>query len=213
MRDFIASQNSERLRKRLSGAFRVHEPAAFRRLAGSLVEIAIVTGIVARLYRMMVLSRAATPGQVAIALTLGAVFLLLMGTIHLSRFPVGTWLWRAPAFALIEGSVEMLTSLVLIRAGREPLGSGGAAHLHDWAGMTASTIAWRLIVISVFSLLLGIVVKWVRYMILRKEHTAWSDGTVHAGIPGEGFIERRSRTPDFDPLLFGERRRNDNTRG
>ena len=88
MRDFIASQNSERLRQRLSGAIRIREPAAFKRLAGSLVEMAFVTGIVARLYRMMVLTRATTPTQVAIALTLGAVFLLLMATLHLSRFSI-----------------------------------------------------------------------------------------------------------------------------
>lgn len=213
MRDFIATQNSEGLRQRLKGAVRVREPAAFRRLAASLVEIAVVSGIVARVYRMMVLSRANTPAQVAIALTLGAVFLLLMTTLHLSRFPIRAWLWRAPAFAVLEGSVEMLVSLALIKAGREPLGSGAAAHLHDWAGMTANTIAWRLIVISVFSLLLAFIVKWVRYLILRNEHASWSEGTIRAGIPGEGFVERRSRRADFDPLLFGERRKHDNKRG
>ena len=57
MRDFIASQNSERLRQRLTGAIRVREPAAFARLARSLFEMALVTGIIARLYRMMVLTQ------------------------------------------------------------------------------------------------------------------------------------------------------------
>ena len=214
MRDFIASQNSERLRQRLSGAIRVREPAAFKRLAGSLLEIALVTGIIARLYRMMVLARATTPTQVAIALTLGAVFLLLMATLHLSRFAIRDWLWRAPAFAAAEGVVEMLVSLVLISAGREPLGSGAAAHFRDWFGMAMNTIGWRVAVICVFSLLLAIIVKWVRFIILRKEHAAWSEGTVRAGIPGEGMMERRgNRTPGFDPLLFGERRKHDNKRG
>ena len=214
MRDFIASQNSERLRQRLTGAIRVREPAAFKRLAGSIVEMALVTGIVARLYRMMVLARSTTPTQVAIALTLGAVFLLLMATIHLSRFPIRDWLWRAPLFATLEGAFEMVASLALIWAAREPLGSGGAAHFHDWAGMAVNTITWRVAVISIFSLLLAIVVKWVRYIILRNEHSAWSEGTVKPGIPGERFIERRgSRTQDIDPLLFGERRKHDNKRG
>ena len=131
MRDFIASQNSERLRQRLTGAIRVREPAAFARLARSLFEMALVTGIIARLYRMMVLSQATTPSNAAIALGLGALFL-------------------------------------------------------------------------------GLIVKWVRFVILRKEHAAWSEGTVRAGIPGEGFIERRTnRTENFDPLLFGERRKHD----
>lgn len=214
MRDFIASQNSERLRKRLSGAIRVREPAAFARLARSLLEMAFVTGIVARLYRMMVLSRAETPTNAAIALTLGALFLLLMATLHLSRFPLRDWLWRAPAFAAAEGVAEMFVSVLLIWAGREPLGSSGAAHFHDWPGMAASTILWRVVVIGLFAALLALVVKWVRYIILRKEHQAWSEGTVRAGIPGEGIIERRqSRTQNFDPLLFGDRRKHDKKRG
>ena len=210
MRDFIASQNSERLRQRLTGAIRVREPAAFARLARSLFEMALVTGIIARLYRMMVLSQATTPSNAAIALGLGALFLLLMATLHLSRFPLRDWLWRAPVFGVVEGASEMLASLALIWVGREPIGSNAAAHLHDWPGMAASTIAWRLIIISLFSLLLALVVKWVRFVILRKEHAAWSEGTVRAGIPGEGFIERRgNRTENFDPLLFGERRKHD----
>ena len=214
MRDFIASQNSERLRQRLTGAIRVREPAAFARLARSIVEIAFVTGIIARLYRMMVLSRATTPGNAAIALTLGALFLLLMATLHLSRFPLRDWLWRAPVFAIAEGAAEMLASFVLIWLGREPLGSTGAAHFHDWPAMALSTVVWRLVVISVFALVLGLIVKWVRYMILRNEHSAWSEGTVRAGIPGEAFIERRhDRSKEIDPLLFGDRRKHDKKRG
>jgi hypothetical protein len=214
MRDFIASQNSERLRQRLSGAIRVREPAAFSRLARSILEMAFITGIVARLYRMMVLSRAGTPTNAAIALTIGAIFLLLMATLHLSRFPVRDWLWRAPAFAAAEGISEMFVSAILISQGREPLGSSGAAHFHDWPGMALSTIGWRVFVISIFAALLSLIVKWVRFMILRNEHQAWSEGTVRAGIPGEGIIERRqNRTHDFDPLLFGERRKHDKKRG
>ena len=108
----------------------------------------------------------------------------------------------------------MFVSAVLIWAGREPLGSSGAAHFHDWPGMAVSTIVWRVVVISLFAALLALVVKWVRYMILRNEHRAWSEGTVRAGIPGEGIIERRqSRTQNFDPLLFGDRRKHDKKRG
>ncbi len=194
MPDFIASQNSERLRQRLSGAFKVREPAAFTRLARSLIDMALVTGIVARLYRALVLSRSVDASGVFVAatLTIGALFLLAMATVHLSRFPIRNWLWRAPAFAALEGVSEMLASLVLIWLARESLGTG-AAHFHDWPGMALSTIAWRVITISLFSLLLAGVVKWVRFMVLRKEHAAWSAGTVRAGIPGEAFIERRKQ--------------------
>ncbi len=194
MRDFIARQNSERLRQRLSGGWRVREPAAFTRLARSLVDMALVTAVMARLYRAMVLSRSTSASGffIAVTLTLGALFLLGMATIHLSRFPLRDWLWRTPAFAALEGVFEMLVSLLLISMHRESLGTG-AAHFRDWPGMALNTIGWRMITICLFSLLLAGIVKWVRYMILRKEHSAWSEGTVKAGIPGEEFIERRRR--------------------
>lgn len=194
MRDFIARQNSERLRQRLSGGWKVREPAAFTRLARSLVDMALVTGIIARLYRAMVLSRSESASGFYVALTLagGALFLLAMATIHVSRFPVREWLWRAPSFAALEGAFEMLASLLLIAMHRESIGTG-VAHYSDWPAMAIRTIAWRLVTISLFSLLLAGVVKWVRYMLLRKEHVAWSDGTVKAGIPGEEFIERRRK--------------------
>ena len=206
MRDFIASQNSERLRQRLSGHIHVREPVAFAKLAHSTIEMGIVTGIVARLYRMLILGRATTGTGTAIALTFGAVFLLLMTALHVSRFPIRDWLWRAPAFAAIEGAAEMLVSLLLIAMGREAIGTGVATY-HDWPGMAMSTVIWRVVTISVFALILAGVVKWVRYMILKKEHAAWSDGTVRAGIPGETLIERRtSRMTDIDHLLFGRRK-------
>jgi hypothetical protein len=107
----------------------------------------------------------------------------------------------------------MLASLALIAMSREPLGTG-AANFGDWPGMAISTIGWRVMTISAFSALLALIVKWVRYTILRKEHAAWSEGTVKAGIPGEGIIERRaSRTQQSDPLLFEERRKQNIKRG
>jgi hypothetical protein len=192
MRDFIAKQNSERFRKRLSLGIAVREPAAFSKLARSLIDMALVTGIVARIYRALVLSRAETASglYVAAILSIGAIFLLLMTSVHLSRYPLISWVWRAPAFAAAEGAAEMLVSLVLIALNREPLGTGGA-EFHNWPSMLVGTIAWRVATISLFSLLLAGVVKWVRYMLLRKEHVAWSEGTVSAGIPGEQFVERR----------------------
>ena len=189
MRDFIARQNSERLRQRLSQGIRVREPAAFTKLARSLIDMALITGIVARLYRALVLSRAHN-ATYAVALAFGAIFLLLMASIHLSRHPLREWLWRAPAFAAAEGVAEMVTSLMLIALSREPLGTGGA-HFHDWPGMASGTIVLRLITLSLYALVLAGVDKWVRYMLLRKEHIAWSDGTVRVGIPGESFVERR----------------------
>lgn len=192
MRDFIARDNSERLRKRLAAGLKVREPAAFARIAESVVEMALVTGAVARLYRAVILTRPGSVGGVylVITYTIGAIFLLAMTTRHLSRFPVRQWLWRAPVFATLVAGFEMLTSLALIALHREPLGTG-AATFSDWPAMAARSLGWRVLVISVFALVLAGIVKWVRYVVLRRGHESWSAGTVKAGIPGEGFIERR----------------------
>lgn len=194
MGDFIARDNSERLRRRLASGLKVREPAAFVRLAQSVLDMALITGVVVRLYRAIILTRAAGGGGIylAVTFTLGAIFLLSMTTGHLSRFPLKQWVWRAPAFAALVGVFEMLTSLALIAARREPLGTG-AATFRDWPAMAVYAIGWRILMISLFALLLAGIVKWVRFLLLRRGHVAWSAGTVKAGIPGEGFIERRSR--------------------
>src|SRR5688500_2452923 len=187
MRDFIARENSERLRQRLSRGITMREPPAFTKLARSLIDMALVTGIVARLYRALVLSRAESPTgtYIVITLSIGAIFILLMASLHLGRYPLRDWLWRAPGFAAAEGAAEMVTSAVLIALSREPLGSG-AAHFHDWPMMFVRTVGWRVVTISLFALLLALIVKWVRFVLLRREHSAWAAGTVP-----EGFVERR----------------------
>lgn len=195
MADFIARDNSERLRRRLASGLRLREPAAFARLAQSVFDMALITGVVARLYRAIILTQGGGAGgmYVAVSFTLGAIFLLAMTTGHLSRFPLRQWTWRAPAFAALAGVFEMLTSLALIAAHREPLGTGAAAFT-DWPAMAVRAIGWRVLTISLFALVLAGTVKWVRYVLLRRGHAAWSAGTVKAGIPGEGFIERRRNT-------------------
>ena len=189
MRDFIASQNSERLRQRLSRGLTMREPPAFTRLAKSLFDMALVTGIVARIYRALVLSRAESPTgtYVVVTLSIGAIFILIMTSLHLGRFPLRDWLWRAPAFAAVEGAAEMVTSAVLIALGREPLGTA-AATFRDWPAMLLRTVGWRVVTISLFALVLAGIVKWVRFMLMRREHASWSEGTVP-----EGFVERRRR--------------------
>jgi hypothetical protein len=179
MVDFIARQNAERLRKRLTSEMHLREPAAFSKLARSTVEIALVTGILARLYRAVILTHGDHNSGLYLAATffIGASFVLMMATMHLSRFPLREWIWRAPMFAALVGAFEMLTSLALIALRREPLGTG-AATFNDWPIMTAGVLAWRLVVICVFAAVLAFIVRLVRYAILRREHSAWSEGTV-----------------------------------
>jgi hypothetical protein len=192
MADFIARQNSERLRQRLAAELRVREPPAFSKLARSIVEIALVTGILVRLFRALALTHAdgGSGLYLAVMFLLGGSFVLLMATIHLSRFPLRQWTWRAPAFAALESVFESIVSLCLIAAHREPLGTG-AATFRDWPGITAMILIRHTIVLSLFALLLALTVKLVRYQLLKREHVAWSAGTVRPGIPGETILDRR----------------------
>lgn len=197
MADFIARQNSERLRQRLSAGLATREPPAFSKLARSIVEMALVTGVVVRLYRALVLTHAGSGLYLGTMFLLASAFVMFMAAVYLSRFPVRQWMWRAPAFGALESAFESLASLGLIALNREPLGTG-AATFADWPGIAGTIFVRHVIVIAVFALLLGITVKLVRYQLLKREHAAWSAGTVRAGIPGEAILDRR-RTPASQP--------------
>jgi hypothetical protein len=140
----------------------IQEPRAFRRLSLSLVEMALLTGVLLRVYRSVVLTRGAG-GWLLFggAIALGMLFLLFMTTAHLANFPIQKWVWRAPAFAGLEAIGEIVTSLLLILIGREPMGST-RAELHDWPALAMGTIATRAVIILVWALLLAGIVQIVR---------------------------------------------------
>jgi hypothetical protein len=124
--------------------------------------MALVTGVLLRVYRSFVLTRGAS-GWVMFGgtLVLGLLFLLFMTTAHLANWPIQRWAWRAPAFALLECVGEMATSLLLIWVGREPYGSV-RAEFHDWPSMAMGTLATRGLIIIVWTLLLAGIVQIVR---------------------------------------------------
>src|SRR3954467_5632300 len=73
-------------------ASHLEEPAAFRRLSLSLVEMALLTGIVLRLLRAF----AFTHGRASVLVAIGAVvvwgiILVGMATAHLANFPIRRW--------------------------------------------------------------------------------------------------------------------------
>ncbi len=156
------------------------EPAAFRRFSMSIAEMAIVTGVLFRLYRALAMTLGPTTSWMyfGAALAVGALFILGMATLHLGNFPLHRWLWRAPVFALIEAAAESLTSFALILAHREPIGSE-RAHPHDWLEIAARTFLWRVVGVVLFALLLAGVVQFVRYMLLRREHRLHTAVAVH----------------------------------
>lgn len=141
---------------------RLEEPAAFRRFSQSLVETAIVTGVVIRVYRAVVLANS-EGGWMYWALVGGVGILILcaMVTAHLASFPVRRWTWRAPAFAAVMVAAEMMTSLVLIALGREPAGSV-RAEWGDWPGMAANAMLERGLVVCGWAAVLAAAVWLVR---------------------------------------------------
>ena len=166
---------------RSATAWHLEEPAALRKLSLSLVEMGVLAGVVLRLYRALVLGLAGSAGYTALAgaLAAGVAFLLVMAAMHLGNFPVRSWLWRAPAFALIAAGAELLVSLLLIATGHEPLGTGRAT-FGDWPGIAVRVVSVRVALVGLFAVALAGVVQLVRVGLLRHEHRTHTVDAVHA---------------------------------
>jgi hypothetical protein len=166
------------------------EPAAFTRIARSPIELALITGVVIRLFRAVVLTQGnASSSFLGAALVLGTLFLLGMATLHLGRFPVREWPWRAPLFAVFETAGEMAVSLLLIWLHREPWGTA-RAEFTDWQPMVTGVLFWRVLGVSVWALLLGTTVSFIRGRVLKDTGREVEPATLPDGQP---FIERRKR--------------------
>jgi hypothetical protein len=179
-------------RRRLfkSSEWDFEEPPAFTRIARSPVELAVITGVIIRLFRAVVLTHGtATSSYLVASLVLGTLFLLGMATLHLGRFPVREWPWRAPLFAVFETAGEMLVSLVLIALHREPWGTARAEFV-DWQAMATGVVFWRVLGVSVWALLLGGTVSFIRGRVLKETGRDVEPQTLPDGQP---FIERRQK--------------------
>jgi hypothetical protein len=142
--------------------WRLEEPRAFRRLSLSLIEMALLTGVVLRLLRALTF----THGRASwlfygAAFVLGLLILLGMTTAYLANWTLRSWLWRAPLFALVEVAGEMATSLLLIAIGREPEGAV-RAEFHDWPSMALRAFLQSEVSICVWAALLAGVILFVR---------------------------------------------------
>jgi hypothetical protein len=164
-------------------AWHLEEPRALRKLTLSLPAMALLAGLLVRLIRVGVSEVTTTWWGVFGAVALGVVILLSTATAHLGNYPVKQWLWRAPVFGLAEGAAEAGVSALLTVIGVERLGST-RAHLSDWPSMATDTIVGtpglafldgRIVMVSLFALVLAGVVQVVRFLLLRSEdrdHTA-----------------------------------------
>jgi hypothetical protein len=143
------------------------EPRFIRKLSRSLVAMAVLAGAGLRLYRAVVLGYGWSDRWLWIAGTFvaGAVFLLLVATLHLGNHPVKAWLWRAPLFALVEAVTEIAVSLALTLAGLELIGSLTAT-LEDWQSTSTRILLFRVVGITLFALILAAVTTVVRLILL-----------------------------------------------
>jgi hypothetical protein len=147
----------------------LEEPKAFRRFSYSLGEMAVVTGVLVRVYRLLVLTHGSNNWlYLGGTFALGFVFLLGMLTAHLANYPLHQYLWRAPVFAVVEVLAEMVTSALLIALGREPNGTV-RAHWDDWIGMGLNALLIRGLSIVLWGLILAGVVYLVRRTIVHED--------------------------------------------
>ena len=144
------------------------EPTMIRRFSLSLVETALLTGVTIRLYRAVVLSHGPSSWlYFGGSVVLGVLLLCAMATAHLANYTMKRWLWRAPLFALIETVGEMLASLLLIWAHREPSGTTRAAW-SDWLPMAGDTLWTRELIVCAWALFLAGAVAIVRRTMLHE---------------------------------------------
>jgi len=138
----------------------------------SLIPMAVITGIVVHSYIWFVLARASVNfGWIALLLAFSGRFVLLLAlaTVYLGNHPVRQWIWRAPAFAVLEVAVEAIMVAALIKIRVERIGTEHA-HRADWWGITSDIMIYHGIAILVFSAILAVVVQTVRYALLKHEH-------------------------------------------
>jgi hypothetical protein len=161
-------------------SWRTDQPHALRRLTLSLPQMALLTGIVLRLWRSYSLTHGSPDSWAWVGGTFlaGVGFLFLMCAIHLANFTFRNWIWRAPTFAVMEASTEIVMSLVLTTLNLEPLGAE-MAEFADWLPTAAGIFILRLAGVIIFSMVLGLVVWALRRMLLAAEHRGHTVAAVH----------------------------------
>lgn len=182
-------------------AWKLEEPAPLRRLSLSLPYMALVTGVMLRLWRSYVLTHGAPDSWAWVGGTflIGMVFLFLMVTIHLGNYTLRHWIWRAPVFALLEAGTEILMSLALTTFGLEPLGAD-RADFADWLPTGIRTLIFRLVGILLFVMVLAVVVSIMRRILLVAEQR-----TSMAVRIQRASLEQESIGSDADDPNHGKR--------
>lgn len=160
MPSFFPTQTSE---------LKFEEPKAFRRFSFSLVEMALVTGVLLRVYRVLVLTHGSNNWlYIGGSIAIGLLFLLGMATAHLANYPLHQYVWRAPTFAFVEVLAEMGVSALLIAVGHEANGTV-RAHWDDWVGLGLNALLYRGLAIILWCAILAGVIQIVRRTIVHED--------------------------------------------
>jgi hypothetical protein len=146
------------------------EPSFIRKVSLNIVVMALLTGATLRLYRAVVFQFGWSNSWLWIGGTFlaGVAIIFLMATLHLGNYPVRSWFWRAPVFAILEVATEVSVSLGLTIAGLERIGSLTAT-IEDWQGSAVKIATVRLIAIPLFALVLAFVSTIVRLILLPRK--------------------------------------------
>lgn len=139
--------------------WRTMEPSVLRRISISLVIMAVVTGVVLRSARLVSLHGSGL--TVLFVWIVGLALLATFVTLHLGNYPLRQWMWRAPAFALIQSVASLVTSAVFVTLGMERLGST-VMGWSQWVGDIFPTIVRNVIAVCAYALLLAAAVQVVR---------------------------------------------------
>jgi hypothetical protein len=176
-------------------AWKIEEPPALRRFSLSLPYMALLTGVIMRVWRSYALTHGTPDSWLWVGGTFlaGMVFLALMATLHLGNYTLRHWAWRAPAFAVLESGAEIVMSLALTTVGLEPLGAD-TAELSDWLPTAIRILIWRVGGISIFALILAVVVSIVRRLLLVADDRTSTALAVH-----RASVEREAVLDDLPP--------------
>ena len=153
---------------RTATAWPAAHASPFRASTRAVVAMALVTGVLLRLYRAFVLTHGSSGWAYIVgAFVGGAVILFGMATLHLANYPVRRWPLRLAAFALLEVAAELLTSVALIALELEPLGTERATMV-DWPMLASDAVTRRVGALAVYGLVLAGVVQAVRMALGRR---------------------------------------------
>jgi hypothetical protein len=148
---------------RHSVAWELEHKTRLRRISLWLPGYGIGIGVVVRLYRWGVLSVIAPEGWGAVlgTIAIGVLLICALATGHLMNFSLPSWKWRAPALGAFLALGESAMSLVLTFLHQERLGRA-LATVADWPSSALNILLTRVLVVSLYALVLAAVVVALR---------------------------------------------------